>query len=198
MDIAISCLRLVQCLFLSSADIQDTNQQLLLKGAAKNGLLGEFKQFKELEGIQWDMCTDDNKTVIYYLLDGSETTKEKRREVLTWLMEKEQKDICDELSKVVNKKNTEGVTVLATVCKMPGEGDLVLSDHTSPTRDSVIEWLLGLGADITDVPFTHANDFFDRDFKGFLEKESFSKEKQKSYALSSLQVYRKRGKVWRQ
>ena len=105
-----------------------------------------------------------------------------------WLMEKEQKDICDELSKVVNKKNTEGVTVLATVCKMPGEGDLVLSDHTRPSRDSVIEWLLGLGADITDVPFTHANDFFDRYFKGFLEKESFSEEKQKSYALSSLQV----------
>ena len=55
-----------------------------------------------------------------------------------------------------------------------------------------------MGADITDVPFTHANDFFDRYFKGFLEKESFSEEKQKSYALSSLQVYRKRGKVWRQ
>ena len=133
-----------------------------MEAAGKEGLLWVFKQFKELKMFKWDMCTEDNKTLLYFLLNGNVKSKEKRREVLSWLMEPEQKGICDELARMVNKKDSVGVTVLATACKMTGQGDLLLSDNTSPTRDSVVEWLLGLGADITDVPFTHAKDFFDR------------------------------------
>ena len=139
-----------------------TRQQLLMEAAGKEGLLWVFKQFKELKGIKWGICTEDNKTLLYFLLNGNVGSQEKRREVLTWLMEPEQKGICDELSRTVNKKDSEGVSVLATACKMSGQGDLLLSEKSSPTRDSVIEWLLGLGADITDVPFTQAKDFFDR------------------------------------
>ena len=143
-------------------DSDSTKQQLLMGAAGKEGLLWVFKQFKELKGIKWDFCTKDNKTLLYFLLNGNVGSQEKRREVLTWLMQPEQKGICDELSRSVNKKDSEGVSVLATVCKMSGQGDLLLSEHSRPTRDSVIEWLLGLGADITDVPFTRAKDFFDR------------------------------------
>ena len=149
---------------LTRADLQDmldsdsTRQQLLMEAAGKEGLLWVFKQFKELKGIEWEFCTEDNKTVLYFLLNGNVGSCEKRREVLSWLMEPEQKGICDKLSRSVNKKDSEGVSVLATTCKMSG----LLSETTSPTRDTVIEWLLGLGADITDVPFTHAKDFFDR------------------------------------
>ena len=143
-------------------DSDPAKQQLLMEAAGKEGFLWVFKQFKELKGIKWDMSTEDNKTVLYFLLNGNVGSQEKRREVLTWLMEPEQKGICDELARVVNKKDSEGVTVLATACKMSGQGDLLLNDRTSPTRDSVIEWLLGLGADITDVPFDYAKDFFDR------------------------------------
>ena len=109
------------------ADIQDmldsdpTMQQLLMEAAGKEGLLWVFKQFNKLKMFKWDMCTEDNKTLLYFLLNGNVKSKEKRREVLTWLMETEQKGICNELARVVNKKDSVGVTVLSTACKMSGQ-----------------------------------------------------------------------------
>ena len=99
-----------------------TMQQLLMEAAGKEGLLWVFKQFKQLKMFKWDICTEDNKTLLYFLLNGNVKSKEKRREVLTWLMETEQKGICNELARVVNKKDSVGVTVLATACKMSGQG----------------------------------------------------------------------------
>merc|ERR1719495_878963 len=134
----------------------------VMEGAAKEGFLGVFHLIKkELGEVRWDFCNGEDKTLLYFLLNGSETneSKERRRDFLAWLMQPEQRHISDQLAKVVTKTDSAGISVLALACKMAGEADQLLDDETKPTRDNVIEWLLGLGADITNVPFTHAKDF---------------------------------------
>ena len=140
-----------------------------MEGAAKEGFLDVFHLiFLILESgeVRWDFCNREDKTLLYFLLNGSETkeSKERRRDFLAWLMQPEQRHISDQLAKVVTKTDSAGVSVLALACKMAGESDQLLDDDTKPTRDDVIEWLLGLGADITNVPFNHAKDFLDRWF----------------------------------
>ena len=139
----------------------------VMEGAAKEGFLDVFHLIKkELGEVWWDFCNGEDKTLLYFLLNGSETneSKERRRDFLAWLMQPEQRHISDHLAKVVTKTDSAGVSVLALACKMAGESDQLLKDDTKPTRDNVIEWLLGLGADITNVPFNHAKDFLDRWF----------------------------------
>ena len=139
----------------------------VMEGAAKEGFLDVFHLIKkELGEVRWDFCNGEDKTLLYFLLNGSETkeSKERRRDFLAWLMQPEQRHISDQLAKVVTKTDSAGVSVLALACKMAGEDDQLLDDDTKPTRDNVIEWLLGLGADITNVPFNHAKDFLDRWF----------------------------------
>ena len=155
----------------------------VMEGAAKEGFLDVFHLiFLILESgeVRWDFCNGEDKTLLYFLLNGSETneSKERRRDFLAWLMQPEQRHISDQLAKVVTKTDSAGVSVLALACKMAGEDDQLLDDETKPTRDNVIEWLLGLGADITNVPFNHAKDFLDRWFPeswSFVHKSGFTR-----------------------
>ena len=119
--------------------------------AAQTGQLSVLKEFGKEERTIWS--ADLGGDILTWLLRSDTGSKNERKECLKWLQNKD-----PDIGENINTVKCSGHTALL----LAGKFDWGDNQQDVEDKDQIIFWLLGKGANITDLPAIDVEGFLDR------------------------------------